>query len=228
MKAMRFRKKYVRWPFYFAFAIYSVNLFFTSSFNFEIHDTTYSFKETVPLKSECPCHSQTVDFRPITGDVFRIHVNDSLNAEKNVYYDIPTKTFEQLELTCDLYKVLKRGKHQRVIGFSLYDKKHIYERYLTDNAKAAKEFYPDWTIRIYHDDTINKSIVCDLECKRDPITGVLLNNVDFCDVTKIPIDFKISYDRSYMWPMTWRWLPSSFFSSYLYKNRKIIMFIDYF
>ena len=40
--------------------------------------------------------------------------------------------------------------------------------------------------RIYHDDTIDESIICELECAKDEENKALLNNVDFCNVKKIP------------------------------------------
>ncbi len=74
------------------------------------------------------------------------------------------------------------------------------------NIESAKKFYPDWTIRIYHDDSIDHSIICDLECIKDEKEDYL-NNIDFCDVKKIPKTLDTSVDYSYMLRMVWRWLP---------------------
>lgn len=208
---MRIKNKRLQIALFVLCAIVLLHLYYgTHSFNFEAYGSTYATKKTVFLKSECACHTQTVTIRPIENKVYRIYVDDSANAENNYSYDMPMEMFKRLELTCDLYKVLRRGINQKVIAFSLYGKKRLYERYLLDNVRAAKKLYPHWILRIYHDETINDRIRCDMECERDEKTGDLLNNVDFCDVQRVPASFEETRDRSYMWPMTWRWLPSSF------------------
>ena len=66
--------------------------------------------------------------------------------------------------------------------------------------------YPGWLMRIYHDNTINKSIICEVECLKDQTSGQLIDNTDFCNVEQIPSNNSI-WDGSYMHAMYWRWLP---------------------
>ena len=75
------------------------------------------------------------------------------------------------------------------------------------NVHAASRFYNDWTIRIYHDDTIDESIICEIECMKNSQTNEFYNNVDFCNVKQIPKSPLDMLDLSYLLPMTWRWLP---------------------
>jgi hypothetical protein len=96
---------------------------------------------------------------------------------------------------------------------------------------VKKRFNNDWTIRIYHDDTIDQNIKCKLECLKDDEEekdAKYLNNVDFCRITRMPIISKEDRDywrrggdyfafyafASYSWwnakylhGMKWRWFP---------------------
>ncbi len=49
-----------------------------------------------------------------------------------------------------------------------------------------KKVYPGWVLRIYHDRSIRLEKKCELECLKDPESGQLYDNVDFCDVESIP------------------------------------------
>lgn len=73
--------------------------------------------------------------------------------------------------------------------------------------RSAKNLYPDWTIRIYHDETIDNSLICTMECATHENSELLMNNVDFCYVKNLPENLHEKFDASYMLPMTWRWLP---------------------
>ena len=89
-----------------------------------------------------------------------------------------------------------------------------------------KKLYPGWTMRIHHDSSIDQSLKCELECLNDA-NGNLLDNVDFCDVEKVPghqntrfahykwsdivqdnaSELECSWNATYMNSMKWRWLP---------------------
>lgn len=47
------------------------------------------------------------------------------------------------------------------------------------NAKAVKDLFPDWTVRVYHNVTDDMDPLCALECRFD--------NLDFCDVSRNPM-----------------------------------------
>ena len=105
-------------------------------------------------------------------------------------------------LTCNLRKSFKRGLNQKIISYSLYGNEPKYYNLLDRLIVKAKELYPDYTLRIYHDDSINKSIICQKECSNP--------NVEFCDIKKLPnslTDEKKIVDSKYIHSMIWRFLP---------------------
>ena len=102
--------------------------------------------------------------------------------------------------------MLRRGPNQKIIGISLYGLDNRYYDSIKLIAKRATKFYPDWIIRIYYDDTINFSIICDLECLQSD--GKFLDNIDFCYSNEIPNGLlSNTWSANYMHKMTWRWLP---------------------
>lgn len=116
-------------------------------------------------------------------------------------------------VTCDLYNVLKRGKNQRVIAYSLYGKNKIYYEQLQIIIEQILVKYKNYTVRIYYDKSVNETLRCYFECKYRDV-------VDFCDVNhfstsvsdQIWVDEKkntdvIYDDLSYMHKMMWRFIP---------------------
>ncbi|CAF0887630.1 unnamed protein product [Brachionus calyciflorus] len=100
--------------------------------------------------------------------------------------------------TCDLYNTLKRGPNQKVISYSLYGKDERYYKLIYDTAKKIEKIYPDHLIRIYHDESLDKSFMCDLECSQ--------RHVDFCNIKKLPLDtfnksnyLNVDFINSRMW-----------------------------
>jgi len=81
-------------------------------------------------------------------------------------------------------------------------------------------------MRIHHDNSIDQSLKCVLECLKDE-NGNLLDNVDFCDIEKVPghqtsqftfntdilqgtdPEIESRWSAAYMNAMKWRWLPIS-------------------
>lgn len=121
---------------------------------------------------------------------YTIYLND------NYYYNLTLHELHSSIFTCDLYKTFLRGKHQKVISYSLYGTNQFYYKNLKKISNIVKQKYPDWFIRIYHDDSINSSIICELEC--------LNNNIDFCNINKLSIK---NINFNYLHAMMWRWLP---------------------
>ncbi len=93
-------------------------------------------------------------------------------------------------------------------------------------AGLIKKLYPGWTMRIHHDNSIDQNLKCELECLKDD-NGNLLDNVDFCDIEKVPghqnsqfslnklsdilqgnyPEVKSTWSATYMNSMEWRWFP---------------------
>lgn len=85
----------------------------------------------------------------------------------------------------------------------------------------AAQHLPGWTIRVYHDSSIDESVVCKKICLKQPAGSLKDNdtknetnhvdkyydNIDFCDVEKLPYGFESTWSGVYMIPMSWRWLP---------------------
>ena len=128
-------------------------------------------------------------------------------------YSISNEDLIRTTFTCNLYASLRRGKSQKVLSYSLYGKRKFFYDKLKILTKQMKIFYPGWYMRIYHDNTIDKSIICDLECQKDE-DGGYLDNVDFCDINNI--ELKVNYSKlvgdldlngTYIHAAIWRWLP---------------------
>jgi hypothetical protein len=72
---------------------------------------------------------------------------------------------------------------------------------------VAKKRYPGWIVRVNHDQSIDMSVKCEMECLKDNGTGEFFDNVDFCDVSQLPVGLHGSWNAgSFMHGMTWRWL----------------------
>ena len=66
------------------------------------------------------------------------------------------------------------------------------------------KLYSSWVIRVSHDHTIDRSIICEAECAKDTY-DTYCDKIDFCDVTKIP-ENGLNESAFYMHPMKYRWL----------------------
>lgn len=175
------------------------------------------------LKSRCSCRPEVIEINRVRAnntDYYDIQVKKSNtnNTAQRVTvlkrYRIPKTEFETITVTCDLYSTLRRGFGQKVIGFSLFGQENFYYNFLTENMIRAARFMPGWVIRVYHDGSINRSVVCEKQCltkrSRDPNAthdDIYYDNIDFCDVEKLPYGFESTWSATYMIPMSWRWLP---------------------
>lgn len=93
-----------------------------------------------------------------------------------------------------------------MLSYSLYGKNRFYYDLIFELVKLAQKHYPDWIIRIHHDSSIDKSIICEVECLKNA-DGSLVDKVDFCFIEELPYDTKSYWNASYMHGMSWRWLP---------------------
>ena len=86
---------------------------------------------------------------------------------------------------------------------SLFGKDEIYFKYIKDIVLRAKQLFPNWTVRFYHDGkSLNQANICKLECLK--VNNVLLDNVDFCDINNLNYEH---LDMKKLIPTFWRWLP---------------------
>lgn len=150
------------------------------------------------LNSSCSCRPQ-------------IRVEKELNKfnvfkDKKFSYSIPAYSFTSIQLNCNLYNSINRGPGTKVISFSLYGNNSFYSKLLKNLVEQIKYKYPSWIMRIYHDDSIDKNLKCEMECLWNEKEMSYFNIVDFCNVKQIP-DGVDQIDLSYMHAMSWRWLP---------------------
>ena len=166
--------------------------------------STKSLNYFLKLKSNCECRKEEIFVENLTTK-YRVSKGKILNV-----YEIEKTKVNLESITCDLYNVFRRGPNQKVIGISLYGSDDRYYKSLKIIAKQAAKHYSDWIMRIYYDNSVIKSTICDIECLRDDDDGKLLDNVDFCYINKIPNGLpndSATWSCSYTHSMKWRWLP---------------------
>ena len=159
------------------------------------------------LKSKCNCKfKQQIN-------VIKNNVENNyeiwLNKEK-LLYNLTNLEYDSLNVTCDLYNVLRRGKNQKVISYSLYGKSDRYYRFLHPLIMTIKRYYPTWLMRVYYDDSIDLNKICEIECAIEKKTGLMLDNADFCNSNSLNLklnNVNLLLNASYMHSMKWRWLP---------------------
>lgn len=128
------------------------------------------------------------------------------------------KQVAQETITCDVFNTLKRGKHQKVISFSIEDDDDQNDESSGKNFAQTMEnaineiriMYRGFTARLYHDRSIDSETRCHLECKHGDL-------VDFCNIERFPTSLRglLEYedsslhlkDMSFMRVFTWRILP---------------------
>ena len=98
---------------------------------------------------------------------------------------------------------------------------------LMDSASVS---YPDWTLRIYYSRSqIDSSRICEKLCFRSGMkNGSLYDNIDFCDVAKIPFGVADTWNAGYLLEKSWRWLPlgDDFVDVFLSRELTAGCFID--
>jgi hypothetical protein len=93
-----------------------------------------------------------------------------------------------------------------VISYSVYGNNPNYYRSLKDIIKRAKFIYPEWIIRVYHDNSLSQEKICKYTCLSDT-SGVLIDNIDFCDVSRIDSNLETTTSFFHVHAMMWRFLP---------------------
>jgi hypothetical protein len=138
-------------------------------------------------------------------DFIELNSRCSCRKEKIIIYEF-NKDHENTN--CDLFNVLRRGYGQKIVSYSLYGTKELYYKELKYLSELVTKYYPTWTIRIYYDDTINSTVICEYECLKNEITGNYVDNIDFCNINEIPFGSpKSTWNAKFMHSMKWRFLP---------------------
>lgn len=179
--------------------------------------------ETIVIKSRSTCDCRKNKFLVIHKhkqySVVHISSNDENTKELNYLYSITNKELDEAVFTCDLFNSLRRGKAQKVISYSLYNKftPFFYDKLKVNTIQMTK-VYPEWRIRVYYDDSIDKSIICQIECQKNE-NGILMDVADFCHIKNVELKFnaaslnneneknKYVFNADYIHAMVWRWLP---------------------
>jgi hypothetical protein len=158
---------------------------------------------TDSLDDEDDCH---YEFTLVTADSDKNTTQTALNTH---LFNLTRAEYDTWNTTCDLYSVLRRGKSQRVVSFSLYGRNEQFYKNLKRLVRQVKQVYPGWVIRVHYDSTVNESIVCELQCATDE-HGLMYDNVDFCDAERLPVRLSEPnefYNASVMHKMMWRFVP---------------------
>jgi hypothetical protein len=159
------------------------------------------------FSSHCSCRNETI--RIVKSNEANFTVVKIIDNKKLYLYNIDIKEFKTSRFTCGMFNILRRGKNQMVHSYSLFNKRNsFYYGKFTNISRDLKTLYPGWLMRIYHDDSIDRSVICEVECAKDNNEN-FFDNVDFCDVTKMPgdgLDASEEWSADYMHPMKYRWL----------------------
>jgi len=162
-----------------------------------IYKQRYEFE----FESECVCKQDKKIILTKFKDYYKV---DQLVNEKIL------KTYflsKDQKLMCNKFSSLNRGINQKIVSFSLYGKDPFYSSKLMNLTRLIKKYYPNWLMRIYHDDTIVDSVKCSIECQKDENDN-LIDNSDFCHINKLPVSLLNEKTWSVsIHKMMWRWLP---------------------
>ena len=109
---------------------------------------------------------------------------------------------ETVTSLCSQYSTL-RGPGQRIVTISMYGPRENRRFSLNQSLNFLHELidemhniYPNWILRIYHDNSISDDIVCSFECEND--------QVDFCNVSTFG---HLTNIATFVPPKIWRFLP---------------------
>ena len=137
---------------------------------------------SIVFESNCECKK----FKQIALNRYETHLAvvsiDKRKNSRKLLYNLTFDEFRELNLTCNLYDSFRRGKFQKILSYTLYGRNYFYYDKLKDINKQIKQLYPEWSMRVYHDNSINDSIICQLKCLNSEKSNTLLDNVDFCNI----------------------------------------------
>jgi hypothetical protein len=182
--------------------------------SFQSNEGINNISNVYYLNSKCECKkNKTIQIYKYE-NYYSVKLLDDDEESAQVLYNLTNDEFETFSTTCDLYAALRRGKSQKVISYSLYGKQRFYYSKLKEISRDIKTMYPGWLMRVHYNDSIDKSIICELECLEDA-DGALIDNSDFCNVNDINLKLKniektnndSKLNANYIHSMKWRWFP---------------------
>jgi hypothetical protein len=102
--------------------------------NLNYKSTTSKWPKPDNLSSKCECRTNE--------DIYLKRQNSGLYAVTSTLNNSNYNAIEAEldELVCGVYETLRRGRHQKVIGYSLYGKEHLYTGSLTSRKSQASNF----------------------------------------------------------------------------------------
>lgn len=169
-------------------------------------------QKKLTLFSDCYCQKDLVHVEKFENyyEITIEHKEKSRKKQEEPYfksYRLEKSDFERLFFTCDLYKVLRRGPFQKVLSYSLGESNNGYFfNNIEQKMNSAHVHYPKWVLRFYHLDTISHSYKCESVCKKN-MENVFYDNIDFCNINKLPFNLLNKWDASYVDKELWRLLP---------------------
>jgi hypothetical protein len=165
---------------------------------------------TYEFNSNCSCRKDEKIFVKIDTLNTSIYLND------RKLYSLFTKDFLNMKFTCNIYNVLRRGLDQKIYSYSVFSNKERYSRQIKNITRQIKNMLntnnQKWTLRFYHDHTINSSLICETECLKDKHNEEFLDNADFCDMKNLRLSFsdvlnQKVYKIDYLIGTLWRYFP---------------------
>jgi hypothetical protein len=155
--------------------------------------------------SNCYCYqNETISVESIDANYYGIYLRKNETTTRHLY-NILKSEYARLTFTCGTFSTLRRGPHQNVISYTLFGKNEFYYNKLHYLTKTIAKMYPGWLMRVYHDSSINKSIVCDIECATtdNNDSSLFIDNADFCDLS----DFMVGVNNNYYFGKEVVWRP---------------------
>lgn len=145
------------------------------------------------IRPKCRCLNNSVKINEFE-NFYSIYSFDY--KKHDLLYEISKNDLNFTIQSCSDYHSLINGPSQKIIAYSLYGKNRKYYKNFENLARQVKKFYgTDWKIRIYHDNSIDESIICKYECE-------YANLVQFCSINELRFFNFSDYNGMY-----WRWIP---------------------
>ena len=173
-------------------------------------NTTHELRRIFP-SLDCKCKSEEIFISDDENEITVLVKKGNITRK----YNVDTKDLRNSK--CDVYNVVRRGPHQKIISYTLYGngtdnrgRKKNYYNLLKRLVVLNNKIYNGWIMRIYFDDSTIKSLLCDIECHKGE-NNEFYDNVDFCYLGAVPFglpfDMKHILNATYMHLMIARWLP---------------------
>lgn len=145
------------------------------------------------IRARCQCSNNSIKINEFENSY---SIFSQKNKKYHFLYKILKKKLNFTALSCSTYHSLINGPGQKIISYSLYGKNRKYYKHIDTLVKQVEKYYTsEWKIRIYHDSSIDESIICNYECKH-------VNKIQFCPINKIKFNNFAFYNGMY-----WRWIP---------------------